>query len=116
MGIPLAKEMADNIKGHKGIIINSGRARELGIEDGDIIEVRSALRGTRGPAVLRQGVRPDTLLMVGQFDHWAMPVAKEFNVPSMNPLVPMILDLIDATGSGADIVPVAVERVGGQRR
>ncbi|MCP4428772.1 MAG: hypothetical protein GY803_30165, partial [Chloroflexi bacterium] len=47
---------------------------------------------------------------------WAMPVAKEFNVPSMNPLVPMILDLIDATGSGADIVPVAVERVGGQRR
>jgi phenylacetyl-CoA:acceptor oxidoreductase len=116
MGIPLAKEMANNVKGHKGIIINTGTARKLGIKDGELIEVRSALRGTRGPAVLRQGVRPDTLLMIGQFDHWAMPVAKEFDIPSMNPLVPMILDLIDATGSGADIVPVAVAPVGGKRK
>ncbi len=116
MAIPLAKEMANNVKGHKGIIINTGVARKLGIQDGDLIEVRSALRATRGPAVLRQGVRPDTVLMIGQFDHWAMPVAKEFHVPSMNPLVPMILDLIDSTGSGADIVPVAVKPAGGRRK
>jgi phenylacetyl-CoA:acceptor oxidoreductase len=115
VGVQVVKEAADNVKGHKGIIINTRTAAELGIGDGDQIEVRSPLRATRGPAVLRQGIRPDTLLMVGQFDHWATPFAKEFNMPSMNPLVPMLLDLTDATGSGADIVPVAVARVGGKR-
>lgn len=114
-GIPLAKEVANNIKGHEGIVINNRRAAELGIGDGDLIEVRSPLRATRGRAILRAGIRPDTLLMIGQFDHWATPVAKEFEMPSMNPLVPMLLALTDATGSAADIVPVAVQPVGGRR-
>jgi phenylacetyl-CoA:acceptor oxidoreductase len=62
--------------------------------------------------VLRQGIRPDTLLLIGQFDHWATPVAKDFGVPSMNALVPMSLELTDATGSGADIVRVRIARTG----
>jgi phenylacetyl-CoA:acceptor oxidoreductase len=113
-GIPLAKEVAGNVKGHQGIIINNQRAAGLGIKDGDLIEVRSPLRATRGRAVLRAGIRPDTLLMIGQFDHWATPVAKELDMPSMNPLVPMLLALTDATGSAADIVPVSVTPVGGR--
>jgi phenylacetyl-CoA:acceptor oxidoreductase len=52
--------------------------------------------------------------MVGQFDHWATPVAKEFDMPSMNALVPMLLGLTDATGSAADIVPVAITRLNGK--
>ena len=60
----------------------------------------------RGRAVLRQGIRPDTLLLIGQFDHWATPFAKDFGVPSLNSLATMSLDLTDATGSGADIVRV----------
>jgi phenylacetyl-CoA:acceptor oxidoreductase len=78
-----------------------------------MIEVRSALRATKGRAVLRQGIRPDTLLMAGQFDHWATPYAKDRPAPSMNPLVPMSLELTDATGSSADIVRVAVRRLDG---
>jgi phenylacetyl-CoA:acceptor oxidoreductase len=60
--------------------------------------------------LLSAGIRPDTLLMIGQFDHWATPFAKEFNAPSMNALMPMLLDLTDATGSSADLVKVKVSR------
>ncbi len=115
VSIQMVKEVADNIKGHKGVIINAQKAAELGIRDGDLIEVRSPLRATRGRAVLRQGIRPDTLLMMGQFDHWVTPYAKDLDLPSVNPLVPMLLDLTDATGSSGDIVPAKVTPLGGRR-
>jgi phenylacetyl-CoA:acceptor oxidoreductase len=110
VGMQLIKEVADNVAGHKGVIINAGRARELGIADGDPIVISTPRREVRGRAVLRQGIRPDTLLMIGQFDHWKTPLARDFGVPSLNALATMSLDLTDATGSGADIVRVKVER------
>ena len=64
----------------------------------------------RGKAVVRQGIRPDTLLLIGQFQHWATPLAKDFGVPSLNTLATMSMDLTDATGSSADIVRVKVSR------
>ena len=70
-----------------------------------------SLRATEGRAVLRQGIRPDTLLMIGQFDHWATPYAKDFDAPSLNTITPMALELTDATGSSADIVRVGIERL-----
>jgi phenylacetyl-CoA:acceptor oxidoreductase len=106
--IQMIKEVADNIAGHGGVIINGTRARELGVAEGDLVEVASPLNATRGRAILRQGVRPDTLVMIGQFDHWATPLAKTFEVPSMNALTPMLLDLTDSTGSGADLVKAKV--------
>jgi phenylacetyl-CoA:acceptor oxidoreductase len=63
--------------------------------------------------VLRQGIRPDTLLLLGQFDHWATPFTRDFGVPSMNSLASMSLDLTDATGSSADVVRVSVARAEG---
>ena len=48
--------------------------------------------------------------MIGQFDHWATPVAKDFHNPSLNSLSSLALSLTDATGSGSDIVCVRVER------
>ena len=85
-------------------------AARLGIADGDPIEIRTPQRAVRGRAVLRQGIRPDTLLLIGQFDHWATPFAKDFGVPSLNALATMSMDLTDATGSGADIVRVNLTR------
>ncbi len=111
-GIQLAQEVAANVAGHGGVIINAGIAARLGIADGDLVEIRTPVRATRGRAVLRHGIRPDTLLMVGQFDHWATPFARDLGVPSMNALVPLSLDLTDATGSGADLVRVGVARAG----
>jgi phenylacetyl-CoA:acceptor oxidoreductase len=69
------------------------------------------VQSTRGPAILRQGIRPDTLLMIGQFDQWAQPYAKDLHAPSMNALVPMSLDLTDATGSAADLVRVGIKKL-----
>jgi phenylacetyl-CoA:acceptor oxidoreductase len=110
-GIPLMDEVAGNLRGHRGVVINAARARGLGIEEGDLVEVRSTLSATRGPAILREGIRPDTLLMLGQFEHWATPYAKDMHAPSMNSVTPMALELTDATGSAADLVRVAVRRV-----
>ena len=63
-------------------------------------------------AILAAGIRPDTLLMIGQFDHWATPYAKELQAPSLNTVAAMSLELTDATGSGSDIVRVSVQRTG----
>jgi phenylacetyl-CoA:acceptor oxidoreductase len=114
MGIQLMKEVADNVAGHRGAIINAGAAAKLGIADGDTITIATPRHSVRARAVLRQGIRPDTLLLLSQFDHWAMPHAKDFGVPSMNSLAEMSLDLTDATGSSADIVRVSVARTGGR--
>ena len=111
VGIQLMDEVAGNLRGHGGVVINTGTARKLGIEEGDLVEVRSYVHSTRGPAMLKQGIRPDTLLMIGQFDQWAQPYAKDMHAPSMNALVPMSLDLTDATGSAADLVRVGITKV-----
>jgi len=112
VGVQLIKEVADNVAGHRGVIMNTGAAKQLGIGDGDDVEIATPLRSVRGRAVLRQGIRPDTLLMIGQFDHWATPFAKDFGVPSLNTLATMSMDLTDATGSGADIVRVQIAKAG----
>ena len=114
VGVQMIKEVADNIAGHRGVIMNPKAAARLGIEDGDEIEIATPKRRVHGRAVLRQGIRPDTLLLIGQFDHWATPLAKDFGMPSLNSLVPMSMDLTDATGSGADIVRVKIERASGR--
>ncbi len=113
VGIQLMKEVADNVAGHGSVVMNCAAGQRLGVADGDLVEVRSALNGTQGRVMLCEGIRPDTLLMIGQFDHWATPYAKDFHAPSMNALMPMLLELTDATGSSADLVKVKVTRLGG---
>ena len=51
------------------------------------------------------------MLLIGQFDHWATPVAKDFGVASLNSLTDLAVSLTDATGSGADIMRVSVKKV-----
>jgi len=110
--IQLIRELSKNIKGHAGLVMNTTRAHELGLEDGDRVEIESPLSATHGLLVTREGIRPDTLLLMGQFDHWATPLAKDFHMPSMNTITPMLLDLTDASGSGADLVRVRVKKLG----
>ncbi len=111
VGVQMIREVAENVAGHRGMIMNPRAAAELGIADGDTVDIATPQRSVRGKVVLRQGIRPDTLLLIGQFDHWATPLAKDFGVPSLNALATMSMDLTDATGSSADIVRVAVRRV-----
>ncbi|OAN46757.1 molybdopterin oxidoreductase [Paramagnetospirillum marisnigri] len=115
MHIPLMREVSGNVKGHDGVVMNPAAAAKLGVEEGDRIEVSSPIgKSVQGRVVLSQGIRPDTLLMLSQFDHWATPVAKDFDVPSMNKLTAMSMTLTDATGSAADLTRVAVRKVAGR--
>jgi phenylacetyl-CoA:acceptor oxidoreductase len=111
VGIQMIKDVADIVAGHRGVIVNATTAARLGIQEGDTIEIATPQRRVRGRAVLRQGIRPDTLLLLGQFEHWATPFAKDFGVPSLNTLATMSMDLTDATGSGADLVRVRIAPV-----
>ncbi len=111
--IQLMDEVAGNLRGHRGVVINKRTADDLGIEEGDLIEVKSVIGATQGRAVPAQGIHPKTLLIIGQFDHWATPYAKDMKAPSLNTIAPMSLELTDATGSGADVVRVSVRRVAG---
>ena len=89
------------------------RAKEMGIEEGDLVEIKSTLRATKGRVALKQGIRPDTILIQGQFDRWVTPYSKDNPAPSMNTVVPMSLALTDSTGSSADIVRVGVNKLEG---
>ena len=111
VGVQMIREVASNVAGHGGVIVNAKKAAELGIGEGDLVEIATPRNRVRAKAVLRQGIRPDTLLLIAQFDHWATPFAKDFGVPSMNSLTPMSMPLTDATGSGADVVKVSLKRI-----
>jgi phenylacetyl-CoA:acceptor oxidoreductase len=106
----LIKEVAGNVAGHGGVIINKNQAEKLQIREDDWVQIATPERSVRARAVLRQGIRPDTLLLLGQFGHWATPLAKDSEMPSMNSLVPMTLALTDATGSAADVVRVSLRK------
>jgi phenylacetyl-CoA:acceptor oxidoreductase len=108
VGLQIIKEVAENVAGHGRVVMNRGAAEKLGLVDDQLVEVRSPLNQTKGRVMLCEGIRPDTLLMIGQFDHWATPFAKDFDAPSMNALMPMMLELTDATGSSADLVKVKI--------
>lgn len=116
VGIPMINEVALNVAGHKGVIINRATAEQLGVRDGDAVVIESLWAATRGRAVVREGIRPDTVLMIGQFDHWATPFAKDLKLPSLNTVQPLALELTDATGSTADIARVRVRKEGRPRR
>ena len=116
VGLPMINEVARNVAGHKGIVVNSKTARRLGIADGDAVVIESASGETRGHAVLREGIRPDTVLLLGQFDHWTTPYAKDLELASLNTITPLALSLTDNTGSGADIMRVRLSPTGGARR
>jgi phenylacetyl-CoA:acceptor oxidoreductase len=116
VGLPMINEVAQNVAGHKGVVINRTTARGLGISNGDPVVIESAAGRTRGHAVLREGIRPDTILLLGQFDHWTTPFAKDLGLGSLNSVTPLAISLTDATGSGADIMRVRIARDTEQRR
>ena len=110
-GIQLMKEVSDNVRGHDGVQINAQRAGELGIREGDLIEIASPVASVSGRAILREGVRPDVIVMLGQFGHWKTPFASDFKVPSLNSLVPMHMEFLDGGGSSIDATKVSVRRL-----
>jgi phenylacetyl-CoA:acceptor oxidoreductase len=103
--------VARNVRGHFGVMLNRRAAGALGIAEGDMVEIESPTGRTQGRAILREGVRPDVAVALQQFGHWATPFARDLGMPSLNEVALMDLALTDATGSGADLVPVAIRRM-----
>ena len=113
VSLPIMADVARHVRGHFGVMLNRGAARRLGIAEGDLIEVESPTGKTQGRAILREGVRPDVAVILQQFGHWATPFARDLEMPNLNQVASMDLALTDATGSGADLVPVAIRRASG---
>ena len=111
VSLPILADVARHIRGHFGVMLNRGAAGRLGIGEGDLIEVESPTGKTEGRAILREGIRPDVAVILQQFGHWATPFARDLEMPSLNQVASMDLALTDATGSGADLVPVAIRRL-----
>ncbi len=108
VGIPVLADVAKNVTGHFGVMLNAATAKKLGIKDDDWVWIESPIKRVKGHAILREGVRPDCVVTLQQFGHWITPVAKDLDMPNMNALTPLHLALTDATGSGADVVRVKV--------
>lgn len=108
VGIPILADVATNVVGHFGVMLNRETGRRLGIRNGDWVWIESPLRRVKGQAILREGVHPDVAVTIQQFGHWVTPIAKDLDMPSLNQLAPLHLALTDATGSGADVVRVRV--------
>jgi phenylacetyl-CoA:acceptor oxidoreductase len=51
--------------------------------------------------------------MIGQFDHWITPFAKDLKLPSLNSLSAIAMSLTDSTGSSADLVRVNIRPAAG---
>jgi phenylacetyl-CoA:acceptor oxidoreductase len=111
VSLPALADVAKHVTGHFGVMLNRSAAARLGIADGDLIEIESPTGTTEGRAILREGVRPDVVVILQQFGHWATPFARDLAMPNLNQVAAMDLALTDATGSGADLVPVAIRRM-----
>ncbi|MFQ5521191.1 MAG: molybdopterin-dependent oxidoreductase, partial [Candidatus Methylomirabilia bacterium] len=114
VSLPVLAEVARHVAGHFGVLLNRTKAQALGIRDGDLVEIESPTGRTQGFAILREGVRPDVAVALQQFGHWATPVARDLGMPNLNQVASIDLALTDATGSGADLVKVAIRKVDGR--
>ena len=108
--IPLMAEAAKNVPGFKGALINTGAAEKMGIKQDDIITIESMHAKVRARAVLREGVRPDTVVFTGQFGHWKTPFARDLEIPNLNPLTDPATSSLDAGGSLSDVVKVRIRK------
>jgi phenylacetyl-CoA:acceptor oxidoreductase len=54
--------------------------------------------------------------MIGQFDHWKTPFAKDLKLPSLNSVTDISLKLTDGTGSGADLMRVKLYKASERAR
>jgi len=85
-------EVSENLHGHTGVMLNADTAAKLGIREGDRVEVRSHIGATYGKAAVMKGIRPDTIVILGQFDHWATPYIKDQERASLNTVAPMSIE------------------------
>ncbi|MFC1873153.1 molybdopterin dinucleotide binding domain-containing protein, partial [Chloroflexota bacterium] len=93
--IPWFNELAELLPVQEYIVMHEDTAEAQGIRKGDEIWVESPVGKVKGKVQLRQGIRPDTILIPGQFGQWATPVAKNADRVSLTPLTPVSIGWTD---------------------
>lgn len=108
--VPVLLEVAEQMLGHAGVVINRKTAQTLGIKNNDIIWIESPIGKVKGRAILREGVRPEVLVTTQQFGNWLTPLAKDkaHLWSNMNPITPILHEMTDETGGASDHVKVKV--------
>lgn len=106
--LPQAHELTEQVLGHTAIQMNKKAAQQLGIKDGDEIWVESPYRKMKGRVMLRQGIRPDVVLVTQMYGHWKTPVARDLGIPNPNEIQPDLLETLCIGGSIADKIKVKV--------
>ncbi|MBI4334322.1 MAG: molybdopterin-dependent oxidoreductase [Chloroflexi bacterium] len=114
VSLPQMAEVAKQVLGHNGVMINSRTAESRGIKNGDWILIESPVGRARGRAVLRQGVHPEVLVAPQIFGHWKTPVARDLGWPNLNQLTPIKYQLTNAGGSASDHVRVKISKLKNQ--
>jgi phenylacetyl-CoA:acceptor oxidoreductase len=85
--------------------MNAKTAKARGIKEGDEIWVESPAGKVKQKVRVCQGIRPDCLLISGQFGQWTMPIAKDTGRASFSTLVPLSLEWTDnVTGNQQSLV------------
>jgi phenylacetyl-CoA:acceptor oxidoreductase len=95
VGLPWVNEISSQLKGVGEVLMNAKTAKKKGIEEGDSIWIESPAGKVKQRVKLCQGIRPDCLLISGQFGQYAMPVAKEMHRATINTLVSVNDDWTD---------------------
>ncbi len=110
---PIMAEAAKTDLDMGGVVMNSSLAEEKGIEDGDKIVVSSPFGEEEAVASVREGIRPDCVLMSSIFADWSTPAPenRKFEIPNVSDFTGLQLDTLDAGGSGCDLALVKIERL-----
>jgi phenylacetyl-CoA:acceptor oxidoreductase len=93
---PWINELAEHVRGIGYILMNIDAAKAKGIKDGDEIWVESEAGRIKQKVQLCKGIRPDTLVISGQFGQWAMPIAKDTGRVTSNTITPIRIDWTDS--------------------
>ena len=103
---PWLIELSSHDLNQQGIIMNREAAHKRGIANGDEIWVESPVGKVKGKVRLIEGIRPDTILIAGQFGHFLTPVAKDTGRPSevfLTPISPYWTDPVTGCMQGNTI-------------
>ena len=105
VGLPWVIEVSGQVKGVGDVLMNAKTAKARGIKEGDEIWVESPAGKVKQKVRVCQGIRPDCLLISGQFGQWTMPIAKDTGRASFSTLVPLSLEWTDnVTGNQQSLV------------
>ncbi|MDP2730425.1 MAG: molybdopterin dinucleotide binding domain-containing protein, partial [Dehalococcoidales bacterium] len=91
----LLNEVARQVPGQQEILMNSGTAESKGFKEGDEVWVESPVGKVKGVITLSNGIRPDTILMAGQFGQFLTPIARDTGRVSVNVLTPISYEWTD---------------------